>query len=650
MSTQRPDGTDAGWTTPDFDFTMPGRLADVVMKGGVTSGIVYPYAICELARSFSFVNIAGTSAGAIAAGLTAAAEYRRRTDRQNPSAGFELLAELPKKLARPGAFLEIFRADPGTRPLLAAVLAAMRAGKFGIGTLVGVCRTFPFSALVGGLLGLGLALLLVGLPAGGWLAWLRWGVVALVGIILGVAIMLFLRMKRALAALPSNGFGLCGGLAAGPGDELPSLSRWLYELIQEAAGLPKNQPLTFGQLWSARHPDPELAALIDDLPGHVAGDSREKEDREPPKHINFEAIATALTHGRPYRFPMSTVWKRFYFDPDELDGVLPAEVVACLRNAARKPGKRTVSRDRHEAGDRVELFGFPAPEDVPVFVAVRLSLSFPGLLSAVPLYSVRYGQKVVDQTRIADRVWFSDGGITSNFPIHSFDGLIPRWPTFGINLAAAPPGAARSEDERKNVFFPRSNKAGLQETWAEDPAHGPNETKKFAGLIFGSMQSWFDNAFLRLPGYRQRVATVWQFEGEGGLNLEMPCKVVRSLAFRGLEAGRLLRERFVSSPQEAKFMSWTDHRWVRLLAISQALSDMRTSIRRALLQPHPGDAPARDLVAGAGRDFESYALDKESLAQVDEFLEELSRFAEGRPLNLENPNPRITIGVRPEIH
>ena len=64
----------------------------------------------------------------------------------------------------------------------------------------------------------------------------------------------------------------------------------------------------------------------------------------------------------------------------------------------------------------------------------------------------------------------------------------------------------------------------------------------------------------------------------------------------------------------------------------------------------PGDAPARDLVAGAGRDFESYALDKESLAQVDEFLEELSRFAEGRPLNLENPNPRITIGVRPEIH
>ncbi|MGZ7032569.1 MAG: patatin-like phospholipase family protein, partial [Thermoanaerobaculia bacterium] len=53
------------------------RKCDLVMKGGITSGIVYPAAVSELSREFEFVNIGGTSAGAIAAALTAAAEYRR---------------------------------------------------------------------------------------------------------------------------------------------------------------------------------------------------------------------------------------------------------------------------------------------------------------------------------------------------------------------------------------------------------------------------------------------------------------------------------------------------------------------------------------------------------------------------------------------
>src|SRR4026207_1123903 len=56
----------------------PDKLCDIVMKGGVTSGVVYPQAICELATTFRFKNIGGTSAGAIAASATAAAEVARR--------------------------------------------------------------------------------------------------------------------------------------------------------------------------------------------------------------------------------------------------------------------------------------------------------------------------------------------------------------------------------------------------------------------------------------------------------------------------------------------------------------------------------------------------------------------------------------------
>ena len=50
-----------------YDYSSPERDCDVVMKGGITSGVVYPHAICELARAFRLVSIGGTSAGATAA-------------------------------------------------------------------------------------------------------------------------------------------------------------------------------------------------------------------------------------------------------------------------------------------------------------------------------------------------------------------------------------------------------------------------------------------------------------------------------------------------------------------------------------------------------------------------------------------------------
>ena len=49
------------------------KYCDLVMKGGITSGIVYPNAVLALAREFRFKSVGGTSAGAIAAAVTAAA-------------------------------------------------------------------------------------------------------------------------------------------------------------------------------------------------------------------------------------------------------------------------------------------------------------------------------------------------------------------------------------------------------------------------------------------------------------------------------------------------------------------------------------------------------------------------------------------------
>ena len=47
---------------------------DIVMTGGITSGVVCPLAVVELSKTYRSRNIGGTSAGAIA---TAAAELGR---------------------------------------------------------------------------------------------------------------------------------------------------------------------------------------------------------------------------------------------------------------------------------------------------------------------------------------------------------------------------------------------------------------------------------------------------------------------------------------------------------------------------------------------------------------------------------------------
>src|ERR1700687_3569232 len=70
----------------------PEKKCDLVMKGGVTSGVVYPRVIAELSREYQFSSIGGTSAGAIAAAVAAAAEYARAGGK---AAAFDELNELP---------------------------------------------------------------------------------------------------------------------------------------------------------------------------------------------------------------------------------------------------------------------------------------------------------------------------------------------------------------------------------------------------------------------------------------------------------------------------------------------------------------------------------------------------------------------------
>ena len=84
-----PSSNSTAFTSP----VPPTLECDIVMKGGITSGVVYPLAVVELAKTYRFRNIGGTSTGAIAAAATAAAELGR--DPKKETQGFKLLEKLP---------------------------------------------------------------------------------------------------------------------------------------------------------------------------------------------------------------------------------------------------------------------------------------------------------------------------------------------------------------------------------------------------------------------------------------------------------------------------------------------------------------------------------------------------------------------------
>jgi hypothetical protein len=74
------------------------KYCDMVMKGGITSGVVYPTAICELATQYQFRNIGGASAGAIAA----ARLPRRIWQAERRCRQLHQLGKLPEEFGSPG--------------------------------------------------------------------------------------------------------------------------------------------------------------------------------------------------------------------------------------------------------------------------------------------------------------------------------------------------------------------------------------------------------------------------------------------------------------------------------------------------------------------------------------------------------------------
>src|SRR5215210_3658691 len=129
-------------------FSSPTQECDIILKGGITSGVVYPLAVTELARTYRLRNIGGTSAGAIAAALAAAAEHGRG----NPQGGFPRLAKIPDFLAE--KLVSLFQPSPTARPAFQTLLTWISPGgkiRKALLTLWNLIRFHPVEFVLGAL-------------------------------------------------------------------------------------------------------------------------------------------------------------------------------------------------------------------------------------------------------------------------------------------------------------------------------------------------------------------------------------------------------------------------------------------------------------------------------------------------------------------
>jgi len=412
-----------------YDYSQPTRTCDVVMKGGITSGVVYPHALCELARTYRFANVGGTSAGAIAAAGAAAAEHGRE------QGGFEKLAALPEWIGGGENLVGLFQPSPGTRSyhrLLMSGLGRTGAGKWlRIGSAA--LRSFPLAAALG--LAPGVALVVLALWTGSGALAVCAVVAGIVLALLGLAIALGLQLGVGLPrALGRNRFGLCSGLSP-EGSATPALTPWLAALVDDLAAKDGDGPLTFGDLRA--------------------------------KGIELQMMTTNITHRRPHRMPWGS--RELLFDPDELRQLFPERIVAWMEE---HPPPLGAGRDAEKTKRRLDalhpLRPFPAPDDLPVVVAARMSLSFPLLISAVPLHAL-------DMTRThvpPERSGGAAGRVGYTHRVGEANGHVST---------QGKPEPARTERERVRVEavpLPRCRRSERRQTRSEDGSHRTGERER----------------------------------------------------------------------------------------------------------------------------------------------------------------------------
>ena len=271
------------------------------------------------------------------------------------------------------------------------------------------------------------------------------------------------------------------------------------------------------------------------------------------REIDLVLMTTNITRGISQRLPfLEGSWGQLFFNRTEFEALFPEAVVEHMWKK-RAPV-------RHPEVDVPEgYYPLPSPADLPILLGARMSLSFPFLLGAVPLYAANVAKKGEDGKIPLQRCWFSDGGLTSNFPLHFFDAPLPSRPTFGINLVPASVKLTETEDEVQQIspgpqgagedawsyiYMPSRNSSGIGDAARFNDFEGEKgSVAGFFGALFDTARNWADTELMAMPGYRDRIVHVELAKDEGGMNLNMKPELIKKIGERGEKASELLSAR-----------------------------------------------------------------------------------------------------------
>ena len=540
---------------------------DIVLRGGITSGNVYPLAIAKLAETYDFRSIGGSSAGAIVAAWTAAAALSARRGHDH----FQTRIKThPQDLAstRDGKTVlqRLFQPQPSTRRLFSVLMVSLgRENKvLKVTRIVAtLCMNYWLLALLGATIALvPLFTFAKTSPIAGWLFWPLF----VFGLVSAVAFVVLMAAVGALSdtlhQLPQNRYGLCSGSSNMQPDKagvLP-LTDWLHEFIQRLAEYSLDRPLTFGDLWNNK--------------------GNENVERE----IDLVMMTTNITRGVSHRLPfLEGNWGQLFFREEELAKLFPACVVKWMTCHAQEAQLKEFELPKG-------YHRLPKPADLPILFGARMSASLPFLLSAVPLYAVHVAHDAKFSLRCC---WFSDGGLASDLPIHFFDAPIPSRPTFAINLVPDTVETMEVDDIDGKLHcisflgMSRQRTKGQAEDWDRVWMPTKNTTSvyrfnactgvgSFLNAVLDTALNWADTELMAMPGYRDRIVHVKLAADEGGINLNMPSQVIMRVSNRGKCAAELLAARFAPDPRKDPQtnrdieLTWDNHRWVRYLSVMTA--------------------------------------------------------------------------------
>jgi hypothetical protein len=239
--------------------------------------------------------------------------------------------------------------------------------------------------------------------------------------------------------------------------------------------------------------------------------------------------------------------------------------------------------------------------------------------------------------------WFTDGGVSSNFPLQLFDAPMPRWPTFAIDLVY-PPAGQEPADDHDPIFLPTRNNQGWRPRYTPIGKPRPvNEIGAFLTAIVTTMQNWRDQLQGRAPGVRDRIVQVEIAQDEGGMNLNMADEVLEALGKKGQAAGQRLVDDF----------DFDNHFWVRYRNLQASLERFGIQLEKAMKRPAKGAENAyRTATKGEGDTpsypFKSAAQAAEAKHRLKDLLGEFETWADwDGSLTKGAPNPPPYLRIVP---